>query len=477
MGLLFAVAFLVRVVSALGSVVFGTDSCHYLLMADWMREGRFGEALALAYHPMFSLLIAALRIVPLSTEQAGTALTVVLGSAATLPLYRTALAVFGRPVAVLTALLYAFNPFIIEVQSDPMTEGTYMFFLFSSLWLTLRMIEEPSLEGGIVLGMTAAAAFLTRPEGIEAIVYALFWPGLVLILRPGDRRRRLGSLALTLAVTLLLLAPYLLWVKAERGHWALSVRPSAIAAEKAAGLNPSDYGLSGSGSMDRTGLYRSYGVALLRLTLYGALVPFYVVGMSGFRNLPAMKTLLYFSYPLGQLGGVLYVLRASTSISDRYLMAGIALMGALAALGMVRLLGAAARRWPEARWRPILTGAALLALVFLPAVKAFKVRRTELRGYADASRWILAQNPHPKVSGIEQVSYYCGSPSRYVPRERNMLSAFLDRERLDYLVYSEKDVLKDPQYVALLKSWDRLDPPVELTGPPGAWKVYVLRVK
>ena len=31
-------AFLARLVTCLGAAVFGTDSCHYLLMADWMRD-------------------------------------------------------------------------------------------------------------------------------------------------------------------------------------------------------------------------------------------------------------------------------------------------------------------------------------------------------------------------------------------------------------------------------------------------------
>jgi hypothetical protein len=40
-GLLFAAAFLARLVACLGTAIYGTDGGHYLLMADWMGDGRF----------------------------------------------------------------------------------------------------------------------------------------------------------------------------------------------------------------------------------------------------------------------------------------------------------------------------------------------------------------------------------------------------------------------------------------------------
>src|SRR5579872_1201012 len=95
--LLFAAAFLSRVVAALGTAMFGTDGCHYLLMADWMREGRFHDALLIAYHPLYPLLIAATRSLCASTEQAGNVVSILLGSAATLPLFHCAKTAFGRP--------------------------------------------------------------------------------------------------------------------------------------------------------------------------------------------------------------------------------------------------------------------------------------------------------------------------------------------------------------------------------------------
>jgi len=261
-------------------------------------------------------------------------------------------------------------------------------------------------------------------------------------------------------------------VKAQRGSWGLSVRPSVMKTEDA------DPDGEGNPAPDRSKLYRAYGAGLLKLSLYGALVPLYLLGLPALQAAGARKALYTLSYPLGQLGGVAYAMSRTTFMSERYLMAGIALLGILAALGTVRLLQAAAQKWPEARLRPALCGAAIFLVAVAPAARALKTRRLELRGYAGAGQWILAQGAHPTaMTGLEQVAYYCGSRSYYSPSTREGMSSFLRQQRMDYVTYSEKDIQKRPAYVAMLNSLDQLDPPVEYQGPAGTWKVYIQRVK
>ncbi|HEV3027546.1 MAG TPA: glycosyltransferase family 39 protein [Planctomycetota bacterium] len=475
--LLLASAFLVRVVAAMGSAIFGTDSCHYLLMADWMRAGRLQEALAIAYHPFYPLLIAAMRTFTGSTEQAGTAVSVLVGAAAVIPLFHMVRSVFGRPAGVLASLLYAFHPILIEVQSDVMTEGTFLFFLFGSMWLTWRVMEEPSLARAAVLGAAAAAAFLTRPEGLLALALAVAWPALEAIRRRNGWARRLGGLGATVAVAALLAFPYLLWVKSERGHWALSPKPSVMSAEKAVvglGGDPGDE----TGSSERARLYRIYAVSLYHQSYYGLLVPFTLLGLWRLGEVGARRALFYLSFPLGHLGGILFTLRSHNFMSERYVLAGTLLLGGLAAYGMVIVLRAAAVRWPESPLRPALCSALLFLLLAVPTLLAFKVRRTEYLGFPVAAQGILARDPHPgTVGGIEQVSYLCGSRSYYLPATREGLDQFVADKELRYIVYSDRDVQKRPDYVGMLRSWDRLEAPREYSGPPGAWKVYVQRVR
>lgn len=472
---LFAAAALIRLVCWMGSAVFGTDSCHYLLMADWMADGRWHDALLVAYHPFYPLLIAATRVLGAGTETAGSLIAILLGAGALLPLYDVVRAVFGRPAAVLAGLLYAFHPAFVETQSDVMTEGCFMFFLFGAMALTRRVMDEPSLPRAALLGASAAAAFLTRVEGLLAIALALGWPALEALRRRTQFPLRAGGVLLTFAVVILALSPYLLWVKSVRGHWALSYKPSVVNAEKAVGVTETG-ALRGAEEQQR--LYRLYGLALLRLSLYGLLAPFMLVGLASLRPVGAWKSLFYLSFPLGQLGGILFALRRHDFMSDRYVMAGMALLGGLAAYGMVVSYRWAERRRPGARWRPAACGVALVLLIAVLSARSFKPRRLELLSYRPAAEWLRArQGSALRVSGVEQVAYYCGSRSYYLPSRGDELEAFLEKTPLDYVTYSQKDVEGRPDYVAMLRSCPRLEAPLEFEGPPGSWKVYFQRVK
>lgn len=472
-GLLFAAALLARTVAALGSAIFGTDGGHYLLMADWMREGRVHDALSLTYHPLYPLLIAVVRPLAASTEHAGEAVSVVLGAGAVIPFYAVVQALFGRPAAVLTGLLYAFGPMLVEVQSDVMTEGTYLFFSFSSLWLTWKMAQEPTLARGVVLGLSAGAAFLTRTEGLLSVALALAWPVVFSVRHRSGLGTRIAGIALTAAALLLVLSPYLFWVKAQRGHWALSARPSVISSEKAVGVGAAP----AEEESPRGSYYRQYGKGLFRLS--GLLIPFYLLGLPALGRLDRLRAALYFSFPLGQLLGVLVMLRRHDFMSDRYLLTGMTLLLPVAALGLLSALGWLSRRKGVVA-RPAFGAALLLAIAVLPGLRCLKLRRQECLSYPLAAQWILAQGgPRPKgLSGpVEQVAYLTGSRSYYAGSTAEQLRGALKVYPIEYFVYSEKDVRGRSDYVAMLRSFERLEAPVTVDGPPGTWKVYIQRVK
>jgi len=475
-GALFAAAFLVRTVAWMGAAIFGTDSGHYLLMADWFRSGRFDEALAIAYHPLYPLLISAARSFTGSTELAGNGVSILLGSGATVPLFCTARAVFGRPTATLTALLYAFHPAIVDLHSDVMTEGAFMFFLFTTQWLTWRMMEAPSIDRGAVLGAAAAGAFLTRPEGLLAIAFALGWPLLVLIRRRDAIRTRVAGLALTLLVVLVMVSPYLFWVKSFRGRWALSPRQSVISTEQELGVSRKKAPEKETPSPAH--FYGLFVKAVFRLTIYGAWIPLMIVGLLSLRGTGSGRW-FYFSLPLAYLGAVLYTLQSHPFMTDRYLTAPMALLGALTAAGMLALFAQLARRRPDASWRPALCGALIFVIAVVPAVKALRVRRTECLSYPVAARKILEEGPRPRaMSGpVEQVAYLCGARCYYGAVDHEGIRQQIDQQHVDCYVYSEKDLAGRATYVEMLRSCPSLGAPVEVTGPPGTLKVYYQRSK
>ena len=473
---LFLAALLARTVSWMGLGLFGPDSANFLTMADWMGEGRFQDALAMAYHPLFPLLIAVVKPLAGGAVPAGHAVSIVLGAAATIPLFCIAREMFGRPSALLAGLIYALHPRMVDVQSDVMTEATFMFFFLSAMWLTWRMGEEPTADRGVVLALSASAAFLTRAEGILVILLAVAWPAAQAVRNRCADPARWGAVLLTPVVVVLALAPYLFWVKAERGHWAMSVRPSLISAERAVGiqLGPDDREDTVFGASK---LYKNYAQSIIRLSLHGALIPFYILGLAQLRKAGLRRSLWYLAFTGGLLGGVLLTLRQHNAMSDRYLMVGMALLGAAAAAGMVSAQGILARKWPDARWRPALTLAAVILIVVAPAFRWLHVRRTEERSYVHAAAWFRSQEKRPSViSGTAQVAYLAGSRPILLPLTRDQALRQVRELGVECFVFDDRDAASLPE-VSMLRSSDFLFPPVRIAGSPGTIPVYVQFVK
>jgi hypothetical protein len=470
--LLFAAALLVRVVAWSGMALFGTDGGHYLLMADWFAAGRFHDALQIAYHPLYPLLIAVARIPLGDTIAAGHLVSVVLGAAAIVPLHRLIRRAFGAPEAFVGALVIAFNPSFVGVSADVLTEGSFLFFFLMSIDLAWQVAESPSVERGATLGLCAAAAYLTRPEGILAVAVAVAWP-LAEALRRRDRAAaRAGALLLTVAVIVIAAAPYLLWIKSVKGGWSLSMRPSIASVTKAATL------FSEGGDASSANLYATFAKGIYRLT-YLVTIPFYLVGLRKAGRAGLRAGLFFFGVPLAYMAGLLFTLRGHNFMTERYLMAPMAMLSVLPALGITTAFGWAARRWPGAAWRPAACAALLLAVAVLPFVRWLGPTRLETRSFPEAALWIRTRTPAPRgVYGPpQQIAYLAGCPSRYSATTPEDLRKQIAEEPVDYYVYTERDLAKRPAYIAALRSCDRLEPPVEIAGPPGSLRVYVQRVK
>jgi 4-amino-4-deoxy-L-arabinose transferase-like glycosyltransferase len=469
---LLGAAFLARVSAWLGSALFSVDGASYLLMADWMREGKFHEALLIAYHPLYPLLTAVGRSFVGRTETAGCWVSILLGSLAILPLFSSIRSVFGRPTAFVASLMYAFHPKIVELQSDTMTEGAFFFFFLTAMWLTSRMMKEPSLERGAALGIASAGAFLVRPEGALSIVLALAWPAVELFRRREEVLKRSAGLATTALVIVLLLSPYVLWVRSVRGHWALSVRPSTVSLEQAVGVTPGSAGDDGG-----TRLYALFGQSILRITHYGALLPLFALGILGLRRIGIGEALFYFSYPLGLMGGILLTLRTHNAMSQRYLLLSMTLLFALAGQGTVGGIRYLARSRPRLPALIPLSGGLILLVAVIPGARWLALRRSECRSYPAAAQWILSQGLHPRVmSGTTpEIGYLTGSRALNILPEAQAIRDQIQKAGVEYFAYEEREARQ--KYGLLLQSCDLLEPPVQIAGPPGSDKVFVQLVK
>lgn len=480
--LLFGAAFLARYTLYLGTPLFGTDSAQFLLMARWMGEGRFHDALAITYHPLYPMLTAVVGAFTGDLERSGFWISILLGSAAAVPFFQLARSIFGRPAAVVAVLIYAVQPHTVEVHADVMTEGTFAFFFYSSMWLCWRTIQEPSVERSILAGLSASAAYLTRAEGLLAVVLVTFWPAAIAFGRREGRLRRLSGVGVGVAAILLLAFPFLVWVRSQMGTWKLSAKFSVHNAGRALegeGLTEEDLGAKEGKSVwsqRHMKLIHSVG----RLT-YIVTVPFLVLGFWGLRGQGLRGSLFYFSFPLLYLAGLVWSLRGVPYMSYRYLIPSMSLLMVMAGLGMEVLVRYLRTRWPEPR--ATRTSLAALALMILVMVaKAMVPHRTQETAIREAGVWLADRKPKQGTffSTVDKVNFFAGGGLRGFPFTLREFQREVESRPASFYVFVHKnrDALME-SYAEWLQEARRVGDPVHFPAKanPAVWTVTVYPAK
>lgn len=173
---LLALAVLVRLVVAAGTLVPGRDSEHYLWMAERVAEGQFGAAFETVFHPVYSLLVATLLIClpDIDAVVAGQMVSCGLGALAVLPLFAVTSRLFGRRAAAAAGFLYAVGIWFARHPADCLSEGPFYLLVAGTVWL-LTSDRRTSAAHLLIAGGLAGLAYGTRPEGAALILVGAPW--------------------------------------------------------------------------------------------------------------------------------------------------------------------------------------------------------------------------------------------------------------------------------------------------------------
>ncbi len=224
------------------------DSAVYFEMAQAIRAGRWSEALASPYPPLYPLLIAGLQYLGLSGEAAGVSITLAADLLLMFPLVAITRVAAGEAAARAAAFLWAIHPLAIRLGVQALTDAPTGLFVALALWAGLRALEgrQSWLLGA---GVASGLAYLLRPEGIEPALALAILHG-----RLGGRetvrddtaaaphtlrrrawtdgrgvRRRVMRVAAPLAGWALVASPYIASISIETGSLTLSKKKSVPA--------------------------------------------------------------------------------------------------------------------------------------------------------------------------------------------------------------------------------------------------------
>lgn len=225
---LFVIAGVLRTIAALRMAVIFGDGPTFIRISGLMGEGRWAEALGHPYHPLYPLMIFALRPIVPDPELAGVALSVLAGSLAVVALYAFLVAAYGRRVATLGALLLALSPYAIRFSADVQSDAVYLALFLSSLGALYRALRDRSSGMALLSGGLTGLAYLTRPEGLTVAIVGIAMAtavGLRDRWRPLKLAGWVSSMAAGVAIPAL---PYLFVLRIQSGHWTLSQKKSVL---------------------------------------------------------------------------------------------------------------------------------------------------------------------------------------------------------------------------------------------------------
>jgi len=200
------------------------DGIKYLRMAHYFHQGEFSRGLAIDYHPLYPLLIAPVYNWFPEPEQAGQLISLIFGTLTLWPLYWLGLRLFSPTIALIVGLLFACHPYLIRVSADVLSEATYMFFFTAAVALGWQALLSNRHRYYFLAAASGSMAYLSRPEGILAVLILLAWT----LLPTKDRqlRSRIKTAVAIILAVVLLAFPYMLYLRQETGHWTLTKKKS-----------------------------------------------------------------------------------------------------------------------------------------------------------------------------------------------------------------------------------------------------------
>jgi hypothetical protein len=212
------------------TVVPARDGIGFIGYAMRLQDASWASVIRESHHPPgFPLLIWAVTrfvaecgilLTPESWVEVGQWTAAVAATLAIIPLYLLGHQLFGATAAFVAAWMFQSLPVCLQVTSDVLSEGPFLFFAIWALYWASRALDRGFRGDALSCGAFAGVAYWIRPEGIEIIIVF----GLTLLVS-SVLKRNWGEVSKSLIAAILGMAPLLAGYVALTGR--ISNKPTA----------------------------------------------------------------------------------------------------------------------------------------------------------------------------------------------------------------------------------------------------------
>jgi hypothetical protein len=355
-------------------------------------------------------------------------------------------------VALVTGMLFAFQPELVRYSGQVRSEACYILFLMCALCLGWRAISSGKYRFFALHGLFATLAYLTRPEGMGLLLVMAAW---VLMGFPRafrlPWRRRLACVLAAFAPTLILAGAYVAYISTVPSSvnepWHVRLTLKRQLSDFLAGEYISDEFRPGDETLPESmhffvpvlGWLRSYVELAGRLfckDLYPLLALLLVLALARRRENPRDGPFEFFVF-----GNVTFYLGifAFVRVCHRLPVQLVAPLLFLPALGVLELVGFARTRLNLSGRAATRLGAIILIVLAAAMTQQFvSPERAKRESVKLAGQWIRensrAENPRIATDLVRVVFYAEGTridpPLRHVGSRRSAL----DRSKLQQMI-------------------------------------------
>lgn len=147
-----------------------SDSVIYMSMARRFLEGQSEYLLHPMWPPLYPLISALFYLVFQDWLTAARLVSVVFGSLLVIPIYFLTRDLFGKYTAVLTSLIVILLKPLTVASTAPLSESLVVFCFWSGFYFLWRSLRGKHLIFALLSGIFWGLAYLTRPEGVFALI-------------------------------------------------------------------------------------------------------------------------------------------------------------------------------------------------------------------------------------------------------------------------------------------------------------------
>jgi len=484
LGILLICAALFRILRWSAVAVMFNDGPIFIGLAQAVAKGEWARALTHEYHPLFPALIALVHSLIGDWERAAVTVNVIGGTAAVACLYGFARAAFGRTSAFAAAAILAVHPYAIEFSGDVQSEGLYLAFFLAAVWALWVGLRSASLGAAALAGLLCGLAYLTRPEGIGLLAVGGALAAWHALRRSWPRRRAAAWCALLFLAAAFVAGPYVGWIRAESGVWAITQKksvgwvtglsgpparfapketPAPTAPDRAAS-DPSKAAGSAEKRQRRDSAasgFSRYGDAFVDLahTDLQALGPEWLAILLGGGLIGRWRRLslrgVFVLMIVGLYGLVLYELTLNVGyVSTRHALPPLAV--ALGHVGAALLVVARACSGPRKR---AVLALVLIAIAAVGLSRSLRPDRVDSVAERRVAEWLRAQELPPGRVAVHRrrIAYYAGAPAVRIPdKAPKDVVGKMRRRGAKYLIISDEHLGDYPWLVEALPNRARL---------------------